>query len=311
MGIRQHGKGSWLPRGSALPFYIGSCAQPVRSSRQIHYIKIKNSVNLVRIRASSLHFRCRRGKLTLKIADMVVNMRKNNKKKPIAPIYGFGLVWLVYSIFFDLFSFGGFIRCVVLAAAVYMLLKSIGKTDKSAQEDPEPPKAEKAPEPKKQPEAPKEPEPEKSTGNPELDAVIRQGRGYVRRIQELNDDIPDYKISAQLKQIEILTASIIDQVEKKEAKLKQVRQFMNYYLPTTIKLLEQYVQLQNVGLKGENIENGMKQIEDMLDKVILAFQKQLDDLFERDVVDITAEIQVMERMMASQGLTGQKDFNKE
>ena len=86
---------------------------------------------------------------------------------------------------------------------------------------------------------------------------------------------------------------------------------MNYYLPTTIKLLEQYVQMQNVGLKGENIENGMKQIEDMLDKVIVAFQKQLDDLFERDIVDITAEIQVMERMMASQGLTGQKDFEKE
>ena len=83
---------------------------------------------------------------------------------------------------------------------------------------------------------------------------------------------------------------------------------MNYYLPTTIKLLEQYVQLQNVGLKGENITAAMTQIEEMLDKVIVAFQKQLDSLFERDVVDITADIQVMEQMMASQGLTNDKDF---
>ena len=101
---------------------------------------------------------------------------------------------------------------------------------------------------------------------------------------------------------------MIDQVEKKEEKLKQVRQFMNYYLPTTIKLLEQYVQLQNVGLKGENISTAMQQIEQMLDKVIVAFQKQLDSMFERDVVDITADIQVMEQMMAAQGLTKEKDF---
>ncbi|MGN0979632.1 MAG: 5-bromo-4-chloroindolyl phosphate hydrolysis family protein [Candidatus Avoscillospira sp.] len=242
-------------------------------------------------------------------------MRNNKKKKPVAPIYGFGLAFLIYSLFFNLSGFGSFIRCIILAAAVYLLLKSIFKKSKTDEAEPEPQpaqekKAEKKPEPKPEPKKP-EPEPVKSTGNPELDAVIRQGRSSVQRIRELNDEIPDYKISAQLKQIEILTASIIDQVEKKEDKLKSVRQFMNYYLPTTIKLLEQYVQMQNVGLKGENIENGMKQIEDMLDKVIVAFQKQLDDLFERDIVDITAEIQVMERMMASQGLTGQKDFEKE
>ncbi len=242
-------------------------------------------------------------------------MRNNKKKKPVAPIYGFGLAFLIYSLFFNLSGFGSFVRCIILAAAVYLLLKSIFKKGKKDEVEPEPQpaqekKAEKKPEPKPEPKKP-EPEPVKSTGNPELDAVIRQGSSSVQRIRALNDAIPDYKISAQLKQIEILTASIIDQVEKKEDKLKSVRQFMNYYLPTTIKLLEQYVQMKNVGLKGENIENGMKQIEDMLDKVIVAFQKQLDDLFERDIVDITAEIQVMERMMASQGLTGQKDFEKE
>ena len=138
--------------------------------------------------------------------------------------------------------------------------------------------------------------------------MIREGRTSVAKIQQLNDDIPDFKVSAQLKQIEILTASIIDQVEKKPDKLKEVRQFMNYYLPTTIKLLEQYVQMQNVGMKGENITTGMQQVEELLDKVIVAFQKQLDSLFERDVIDITADIQVMEQMMASQGLTEDEDF---
>ena len=91
-------------------------------------------------------------------------------------------------------------------------------------------------------------------------------------------------------------------------KLGEIKQFMSYYLPTTIKLLEQYVVLQNQGMRMGNIDDGMKRIEDMLDKVIVAFQKQLDSLFEADVVDITADIQVMEQMMASQGLTDRKDF---
>ena len=237
-------------------------------------------------------------------------MRKEKKNKPVSPIYAVGIVFLLYSLFFELSGLGGLIKCALLAWAVSALVKSIVKKDKPAEESdeqvkpkPEPQVKKAAPEPVK--ETPAE---EPSTGNPELDAVIRQGRTSVRRLQELNDDIPDYKVSAQLKQIEILTASIIDQVERKEDKLKQTRQFMNYYLPTTIKLLENYVQLQNVGMKGENISAGMKKIEEMLDKVIVAFQKQLDSLFERDIVDITADIQVMEQMMASHGLTEETDF---
>lgn len=241
-----------------------------------------------------------------------MKMRKNNQRKPVSPIYAFGIMFLLYSVFFNLSGFGGLVKCVLLAWAVSALVKSIVKKDKKAekQQDPvkETPKSTENPAPKPEPKQEQKTEETPSTGNPELDAVIRQGRQSVKRIQEINDDIPDYKISAQLKQIEILTASVIDQVEKKEDKLKQVRQFMNYYLPTTIKLLEQYVQLQNVGLKGENITAAMTQIEEMLDKVIVAFQKQLDSLFERDVVDITADIQVMEQMMASQGLTNDKDF---
>ena len=88
--------------------------------------------------------------------------------------------------------------------------------------------------------------------------------------------------------------------------VRQIRQFLNFYLPTTIKLLQQYVVLQGQGMRMGNIDEGMQKIEDMLDKVIVAFQTQLDSLFESDVVDITADIQVMERMMTAEGLTGEK-----
>ena len=233
--------------------------------------------------------------------------KQNAKKKRSAlPIYAIGIVWLLYA--GKLNTFRGILSCAVVSAIVYAILRIVlpgKKTDEppkaAAPEQPQPKQAEKKPEP--QP----EPEPEEKLP-PELQSVIYQGKRAIADIRRLNDEIPDERISAQIDLIERLTAQIFDCVRKNPKKLSQIRQFLNYYLPTTIKLMEQYVTLQNQSLKTENITEGIQKIEDLLDKVIIAFQRQLDALFEADVVDITADIRVMEQMMASEGLTNKKDF---
>ena len=233
--------------------------------------------------------------------------KQNAKKKRSAlPIYAIGIVWLLYA--GKLNTFRGILSCAVVSAIVYAILRIVlpgKKTDEppkaAAPEQPQPKQAEKKPEP--QP----EPEPEEKLP-PELQSVIYQGKRAIADIRRLNDEIPDERMSAQIDLIERLTAQIFDCVRKNPEKLSQIRQFLNYYLPTTIKLMEQYVTLQNQSLKTENITEGMQKIEDLLDKVIIAFQRQLDALFEADVVDITADIRVMEQMMASEGLTNKKDF---
>jgi len=233
--------------------------------------------------------------------------KQNAKKKRSAlPIYAIGIVWLLYA--GKLNTFRGILSCAVVSAIVYAILRIVMRGKKSeeppkaaAPEQPQPKQAEKKPEP--QP----EPEPEEKLP-PELQSVIYQGKRAIADIRRLNDEIPDERISAQIDLIERLTAQIFDCVRKNPKKLSQIRQFLNYYLPTTIKLMEQYVTLQNQSLKTENITEGMQKIEDLLDKVIIAFQRQLDALFEADVVDITADIRVMEQMMASEGLTNKKDF---
>ena len=228
------------------------------------------------------------------------------KKRSALPIYAIGIVWLLYA--GKLNTFRGILSCAVVSAIVYAILRIVlpgKKTDEppkaAAPEQPQPKQAEKKPEP--QP----EPEPEEKLP-PELQSVIYQGKRAIADIRRLNDEIPGERISAQIDLIERLTAQIFDCVRKNPKKLSQIRQFLNYYLPTTIKLMEQYVTLQNQSLKTENITEGMQKIEDLLDKVIIAFQRQLDALFEADVVDITADIRVMEQMMASEGLTNKKDF---
>lgn len=233
--------------------------------------------------------------------------KQNAKKKRSAlPIYAIGIVWLLYA--GKLNTFRGILSCAVVSAIVYAILRIVMRGKKSE----EPPKtaAPEQPQPKQEEKKP-EPQPQSESDEklpPELQSVIYQGKRAIADIRRLNDEIPDERISAQIDLIERLTAQIFDCVRKNPKKLSQIRQFLNYYLPTTIKLMEQYVTLQNQSLKTENITEGMQKIEDLLDKVIIAFQRQLDALFEADVVDITADIRVMEQMMASEGLTNKKDF---
>ena len=234
--------------------------------------------------------------------------KKQKSKRSVIPIYAIGAVWLLY--IGKLGTIRGVISCAVVSAIVYAILRIVLPGGKQ-------PEPEQAPEADKQPQA-AQPEPEKQEAPketektekipPELQSVIHQGNVSIAKIRQLNDEIPDERMSAQIDLIERLTAQIFDCVKEHPEKLKQIRQFLNYYLPTTIKLMEQYVTLQNQSVKTENIEEGMQKIEGLLDKVIVAFQRQLDSLFETDVVDITADIRVMEQMMASEGLTRKTDF---
>ena len=83
---------------------------------------------------------------------------------------------------------------------------------------------------------------------------------------------------------------------------------MNYYLPTTIKLLNAYDRMSAQGIEGENLSKSMNSINEMLDAAIEAYKKRLDSLFANQALDIETDIQVMNTMLAREGLTGEKDF---
>jgi len=156
-----------------------------------------------------------------------------------------------------------------------------------------------APEPEADPKAkPKrEPEPEKPKAKKENadDAILRQ-------IQEVNDAIPDPVMSQKIERIEEITRKILAYQKKNPAKSDQLRQFLNYYLPTTLKILNAYAQMDAQGVEGENISAAKKRIEGMMDKVVEGFEKQLDQLFQADAMDITTDVEVLERMLDRDGL---------
>ena len=159
------------------------------------------------------------------------------------------------------------------------------------------------PAPKSEPkpaEKPKAKPAPKSTGmeNEDFEAKLRE-------IRQLNDDIENELVSQRIDRIGALTASIFRVVREKPEHTDEVRKFMNYYLPTTLKLLKSYSLMEKQSYQGENIAASRKKIEDVLETLVHAFEQQQDKLFRAEALDVEIDISVLETMMASDGLTEQ------
>ncbi|MDM8209576.1 5-bromo-4-chloroindolyl phosphate hydrolysis family protein [Mediterraneibacter glycyrrhizinilyticus] len=139
--------------------------------------------------------------------------------------------------------------------------------------------------------------------SPEVQKIIQAGDEYVRKIREANDAIPGEEISAKMSRMEMLVDRIFDRVEEHPESVADIRKLMEYYLPTTIKLLDAYEDLDAQSVQGENIITAKKEIEKTIDTLNTAFEKLLDDLFQDTAWDLSSDISVLQTMLAQEGLT--------
>ena len=153
-----------------------------------------------------------------------------------------------------------------------------------------------APEPAPPPEAAPIPEDLPVTGNKAYDAKLRE-------IRDLNERIADRAVSDKIDHIEALTADIFQLIAEHPDRSAEIRRFMNYYLPTTFKLLESYSLMEKQRYQGESIRASRAQIEAVLDQIIRAIERQQDKLFQSDALDVETDISVLKTMMSADGLT--------
>ncbi|MDD7289020.1 MAG: 5-bromo-4-chloroindolyl phosphate hydrolysis family protein [Clostridiales bacterium] len=227
------------------------------------------------------------------------------KKHPVAPIYAVALVWVIFTLVHPLYRVSDYVSVILLSAVVFLVAKGIWPTVEYELPDPEPAQPEEAAEEAQEKEAPEEaPQEKASTGDPKIDALIQEKDRAISEMRRLNDAIADETISAQIDQLEDITGKIIDQVIEHPEKQPQIRKFLIYYLPTTLKILNAYDRMGSAGVTGENIGGTMEKIETMMGTIVLSFQKQLDALFRDEAMDIASDITVMENMLAQEGLGG-------
>ena len=132
--------------------------------------------------------------------------------------------------------------------------------------------------------------------------------GQLRDIRRANDRIADPAISAKIDRLEDLAGKIFRIVEEEPAKKAKASTFLNYYLPTTQKLLDSYADFEEAGVSGGNVSQAKQRIADTMDKIVAGFERQLDQLYQSDAMDVDSDIRVMEQMLRRDGGSVAEDF---
>ena len=152
---------------------------------------------------------------------------------------------------------------------------------------------------------------EKNRDASKKEAVKQSAEAYdqiLDKIKAVNDRIPDPEMTEKINQIESITREIFRAVEQAPEKRGKIDRFMSYFLPTTLKLLESYANLEKTNIDGKNINQSMRSIEIAMDTVVDGFRHQLDELYKSDAVSIETEIDVLTKMINRETVTTRQEF---
>lgn len=214
-------------------------------------------------------------------------------RKPVAPFYAVAVLWLAYALVFPLYRPMHFIILILASAVTLGAVSALCRGETADAEEEKP-----AAEAEKKEETP--------TGNAELDKMLKDGKLAITEMKRLDAAIEDESLSADIVRLEQVSAKIFEEVKADPKKLPQIRKFMDYYLPTTLKLLNAYDRASSTGISGENVDATIQKVEGMMKTIVTAFEKQLDSLYGSEALDISTDITVLETMMAREGLAGEQ-----
>lgn len=215
---------------------------------------------------------------------------KNKKPRAYIPIYAFAVSWIVCAFFIPMYTLAGLAGSAAVSAAAAVVAYYTAGFILSKR----PAKAEPEPEPVKK---------EEPALSPEVQAIIDDGKRAMKEMGRLYSSIKNNDVRKRINELMRVSDKIVQDAVDDPSDVPQIRKFLDYYLPTTIKLLNAYDRMSDQGIEGSNLSKSMSSIEDMLDTAIDAFKKQLDSLFANQALDIETDISVMNQMLAREGLS--------
>lgn len=201
------------------------------------------------------------------------------RHKSAMPIYLAGAVWVLYCLIFSMHKLFHIIIALSLFIAAYLILRKKFPDRVEIVE-----------------------ETIKYTGAKEIDQAIEEGNKYLEDMRKANELIESPLVSDKIDSLSEITKKIFNYVSEKPQKLKDIRRFLTYFLPTTVKLLNSYARAEAQDNKGENINQIKNDIEGAMDGIIDSFHKHLDNLYADEAMDIDAEITVFDSMLKAENL---------
>lgn len=245
------------------------------------------------------------------------NKSNPGKNSPLGIFGVIAFVLMVYSgALGGLFRILGTVLAIGLAAAIFFIIRAVVRSSKNGETTARntvdvsakgeyQKQREEQPQPRPQPKPAPAPAKKEPVYPPEVQAVVDEGKRAHTELEHLYATIPDLAVKAKIRDLINVSDKIIEDAVDDPSDVPQIKQFLDYYLPTTIKLLNAYDRMGAQGIEGANITGTMQNIEEMLDTAIAAYKKLLDSLFANQAMDIETDIEVMNTLLKREGLAGE------
>ena len=137
---------------------------------------------------------------------------------------------------------------------------------------------------------------------------LRKAQDMVKKIRDISTKLESNELVKNTKHICNTSDKIINTVIEKPEKIKKIRNFLNYYLPVTYRILERYDEIENQKLNTKESIKFMTSVEEMIVKIKVAFEQQLTNIYQTEMIDTDAELKVFETMLKSDGFIDNIDF---
>jgi len=209
--------------------------------------------------------------------------KKNNAKAYVISFIAMGVVVVLYSLIFKLYRWQHYLIAAGIALLVgrviFIMAQGLDTSKEAPVQQPIP-----------------------KTGDAAVDSLVDRGQELLAQIRKENELIPDVDLTDQMNRLDDVANRIFRTVAEQPQKAPQIRRFMDYYLPTTLKMLAGYRKMDERKVSGKNAEETRAQIREAMDTVLKAFDKELDALYQDDMLDLSTDIDVMETMLRQDGL---------
>ena len=138
---------------------------------------------------------------------------------------------------------------------------------------------------------------------------LKKAKDMVTKLRDISTKLENSNLIKNVKSICDTSDKIIDTAIEKPEKIKKIRNFLNYYLPVTVRILERYDEIENQRITTEESKKFMASVEDMVEKIKVAFEKQLSNIYQTEMIDTDAELKVFNTMLKSDGFIDNIDFD--
>lgn len=127
---------------------------------------------------------------------------------------------------------------------------------------------------------------------------------YIENLSLQIDSIKNVEFKDEVGKLLSILHAIKKAIQQDPGRIEDLNKFVDYYTPTTIKLIDRYIEFEQSPVPIDSMNKSRHDIEKSIKTVVSAYENLLNELYKEDLLELSAEMDVMNTVLTQDGLIG-------